>query len=631
VVLAGTHTHAAVIRIEADGTGDAPTIQAGIQLANTGDVVELGDGVYTGAGNRGISFLGKAITVRSASGDPDDCVIDCEGAANGFSIILGEGPSTVLQDVRIINGNASRAGGIDVCQSSPFITGVVIEASTLVGTFGSGGILLEQSSTTLDGCVVTGNSGGVNPAQVTFWNGTTAFTQDCVFAGSPDGVGVLASGTSVILNGCTIAGNAGAGVRTRAGGSFTLENSIVAFNGQDVSCGAGSGSAFCSDVFGNLGGDWTGCLTGEGTGSNFSADPLFCDLPGNDFGIPFNSPCAPPGVTGCGLVGAWPVGCGPDEPMISAVTDVPNDQGRAVRVTWDASRQDGPGTVDTITDYAIYRKIDPLFGPAPVAADEVPALARMAYPPGDWDFVALVPARGELEYNTVVPTLCDSTDAGICLSTFFVSALTSDPLTFFDGDPVAGYSVDNLAPMVPTGLAISAPDLATWDDPVDSDFQYFRVYLSDDPVLSPDDTALGETVIPEFALGPQTHGKYVFVTAVDFNGNESDGSLLVNNPTDAPVISGATTFALESVTPNPFGSAASVRLALPREARAVVEIVDVTGRRVRTLHDGTLAPGRHEITWSGDDASGRPLAAGIYFVRMTSNDFRDTKRVVLLR
>jgi hypothetical protein len=45
--------------------------------------------------------------------------------------------------------------------------------------------------------------------------------------------------------------------------------------------------------------------------TSFVLDPLFCDAASGDYTIQSDSPCAPPGVTGCGLVGAFPVGCGP--------------------------------------------------------------------------------------------------------------------------------------------------------------------------------------------------------------------------------------------------------------------------------------------------------------------------------
>ena len=101
--------------------------------------------------------------------------------------------------------------------------------------------------------------------------------------------------------------------------AIRLENTIVAFSahtwssGKVVHCGAGASiETACSDLFGNDGGDWIDCIADQaGMNGNFSADPLFCDPEAGDFTLRANSPCAPPGATGCGLVGALPVGCGP--------------------------------------------------------------------------------------------------------------------------------------------------------------------------------------------------------------------------------------------------------------------------------------------------------------------------------
>jgi hypothetical protein len=64
----------------------------------------------------------------------------------------------------------------------------------------------------------------------------------------------------------------------------------------------------CNDYWNNAAGNTDGF---EMDATSFQADPLFCDAGTGDFTIRSNSPCAPPGVTGCGLVGALPVGCGP--------------------------------------------------------------------------------------------------------------------------------------------------------------------------------------------------------------------------------------------------------------------------------------------------------------------------------
>ena len=69
--------------VEWDGSGDHATIQDAIDDASDTDVIELGDGTFTGEGNRDISFPGKSITVRSQSGAPWACVIDADGSASG--------------------------------------------------------------------------------------------------------------------------------------------------------------------------------------------------------------------------------------------------------------------------------------------------------------------------------------------------------------------------------------------------------------------------------------------------------------------------------------------------------------------------------------------------------------------
>jgi hypothetical protein len=71
---------AEVWRVNAEGTGDVPTIQAAIQALDHGDTIRLADGVYTGAGNRDLYNSYKWFFLQSASGDPEACIIDCQGS-----------------------------------------------------------------------------------------------------------------------------------------------------------------------------------------------------------------------------------------------------------------------------------------------------------------------------------------------------------------------------------------------------------------------------------------------------------------------------------------------------------------------------------------------------------------------
>lgn len=96
--------------VNPEGTGDFPNIQAAINATVDGDTVQLTDGVFTGEGNKNISYLGKAITVCSQSGNPDACIIDPEGVIGqkniGFDFHSQETSNAVLRDLTIRNGVA---------------------------------------------------------------------------------------------------------------------------------------------------------------------------------------------------------------------------------------------------------------------------------------------------------------------------------------------------------------------------------------------------------------------------------------------------------------------------------------------------------------------------------------------
>jgi len=85
-------------------------------------------------------------------------------------------------------------------------------------------------------------------------------------------------------------------------------------------------------------------------------------------------------------------------------------------------------------------------------------------------------------------------------------------------------------------------------------------------------------------------------------------------------------------SPNPFGRSTDIHYDLPRSSRVVLLVNDGMGRTVRRLLEGeTQAAGSHRVRWDGRDDQGRPLANGLYRLRLETGGRERVGSVALLR
>ncbi len=90
-------------------------------------------------------------------------------------------------------------------------------------------------------------------------------------------------------------------------------------------------------------------------------------------------------------------------------------------------------------------------------------------------------------------------------------------------------------------------------------------------------------------------------------------------------------FSLHPNRPNPFDLATEISFDLPTAARIDLEVLDVAGRKVRSLAGGVLSAGPHRVTWDGTNAASERVAAGVYFFRLESEGASEIRRMVLLK
>jgi hypothetical protein len=297
-----------------DGSPENPfaTIQKGIDTAIDGRTVIVQPGTYTGAGNRDINFLGKAITVRSI--DPNNpnivatTIIDCNGtyAENhrGFYFKKGEGQDSVLDGLTITNAYVvvmCEGGAAIYCQgSSPTIRNCIITANTakldpmsLCYCYGGAIYIGDGSSPTITKCVISDNS--VNNWG---WGGgiccdaSSIIMRNCLIVGNSangygsDGGGIYSFGGHLTLYNCTVSDNTaygnGGGIYFRLANrsDMYIVSCIIWGNSPDqiYTDGTGSGVVWYSDVQGG----WPGPGPG-GFPPNMKADPCFADSSSGDY------------------------------------------------------------------------------------------------------------------------------------------------------------------------------------------------------------------------------------------------------------------------------------------------------------------------------------------------------------
>src|SRR5262245_49121948 len=146
--------------------------------------------------------------------------------------------------------------------------------------------------------------------------------------------------------------------------------------------------------------------------------------------------------------------------------------------------------------------------------------------------------------------------------------------------------------------------------------------VQETPVLCPDGSG-GAIVAWADLRDSATNDDDIYATRVDANGHVA-GALAV----DAQQIA----YLSLTIEPNPAVASVRFRARLGQASAFKLEIVDVSGRRVRTLQDTErLSAGDHTIVWDGLDAEGRKPAPGVYMAVWGVDGERSCRRLVVLR
>ncbi|MBP7669468.1 MAG: right-handed parallel beta-helix repeat-containing protein [Candidatus Eisenbacteria bacterium] len=300
---------------------DQPSIQAGIGAAGAGDTVLVACGTYL---EHDIAMK-SGVVLRSETGEAGCVTIDAQ--AMGRVIFCNQVDAlAAIEGFQLTGGSAaghdpgSQGGAVALLNSSPRIRACAIVEND--GPSCGGGIYAYRSSSLIENCVFARNT-AIDGAGI-YLNlasprilGCTFHDNDCMVWG---GAVYCQGPCSPELSHCTLARNdayQGGGLWCVVDCHIRVENSLICFStdGEGIYAYDNPGHPCevvvrCCDVYGNAGANYGGTLPDQtGIEGNISADPLFCDMAGDDFRLDAISPCLP-GHNQCNvLIGALGVGC----------------------------------------------------------------------------------------------------------------------------------------------------------------------------------------------------------------------------------------------------------------------------------------------------------------------------------
>ena len=90
-------------------------------------------------------------------------------------------------------------------------------------------------------------------------------------------------------------------------------------------------------------------------------------------------------------------------------------------------------------------------------------------------------------------------------------------------------------------------------------------------------------------------------------------------------------FYLQQNYPNPFNSETTINYSIKKNSNVQIDIFNIKGQKVKTLVNEVLPAGEHSTIWDGKDKNHQPVASGLYFYKLKTNNKSKIRKMVLLR
>jgi hypothetical protein len=91
------------------------------------------------------------------------------------------------------------------------------------------------------------------------------------------------------------------------------------------------------------------------------------------------------------------------------------------------------------------------------------------------------------------------------------------------------------------------------------------------------------------------------------------------------------TFALHQNYPNPFNPVTTLRYDLPIDELVTITVYDMLGNVVNNIVNANQSSGYKSVQWNATNNQGQQVSAGVYLYSIEAGQFRQTKKMILLK
>jgi len=645
--------------VSADGSGMFPTIQAALDTVPVPAEVVLKAGVYEGVGNRGLSFLGKDITLRSRDLDATTTSIDGGTRDRLFWFKDGETTAATISDLKLTRGHADRTseylgygGGILLTHSSS----VTLRRCNLFSNYGAHASAVSANTETgnlvIEDCTLNGNSNltllflgrnlelnnttiehmyGFDTTGLWLGNwGNTVNIVNCDFVELRQGIQIDNPMSATITLTSTNFSACEKGMVVEGADDLTL----IACN---FSYSIGSAlKATTSDLF-IMASDFTQCRALGVSGGAMNMSQCTATIQDTDFS--YNRSDQHGGAVFSFDSNSFFNRC--NFTNNRALTTISNPNGGAVyQSSGSLGLYDSVFTGNSGGRGGAIYCIDAVFSSYSTSfiANEGLYTSALSVYHGNSSALVIENIFADNTATYLGPAVRLNADTvTVERSTFAgnigpegnaqIDVNSASDLIFNRNIVAHGVGIRAFHPVTPTGVwDLTCNDIfgnagGDWVDAL-ADYRFIGGNQSVDPFFCDPDNGV-YSIWMESTCAAANNSCGVSIGAVSLTcfgvsavGDEQLPKLLT----------------LVGNTPNPFNPVTEIKFALPAAGAVTVTVHDLSGRVVRTLLGGAeRVAGPQTIVWRGRDDSGRMVASGAYFYRVTSGSETVVGKMLLLK